>query len=232
MASFLTFLAAPAVRQVSKRPVFGKPYVTVGSLFCTIGWWVYQSGGVLGYCLRDSPNVLARLAVPPGIAAINEDQIIQEVRGSADIVAAELKEAEDDEKTFFYLYTVRELRGIGIDIQQWPPDKRLNEKADAEFAGDVMRISFVRGIDLGFNFPGQFAVYWENTCRVRPDTEWQKWCERGIVPSKIQQRLTLKAAITEVLEGAVVWNKSQSPSMLASDDIRVLQAVIEANSES
>ena len=229
MSSFLTYLATPAVTQVTKRPIFGKPYTSVGSLFIVIGWWVYQQGGVLGYCLRDNPNLLVKLAVPPGVTTINEEQIIKEIKESSDIVEAELKEMEDEEKTFFHLYTVRELRGIGIDFPQWPPDKRLNKKADVEFAGNVMRLSFVRGIDFGFNFPEEFAVYWDNTYRIWPDSKWQEWYERDIVRSKIQQKLTLKEAIVEMLEGAIVWNKGQSPKMLNPNDICILQGIIEAN---
>jgi hypothetical protein len=229
MSSFLTFLATPTVKQVTKRPIFGKPYTRIRSLFLVIGYMVYQEGGVLGYCLRDTPNLLAKLAVPPGITTINEEEIIKEIKESSSIVESQLKEMEGEEKTFFYLYTVRELRGIGIDFFRWPPDKRLKEKADAKFAGDVMRISFVRGIDFGFNFPEQFAIYWDNTYRIVPDSEWQELYQRGIVLSKTQFNPTLKEFIVAIAELAIIWNKNQSPKMLDPNDICVLQAIIEAN---
>ncbi len=232
MSSFLTFLARPVVTQVIKKPIFGKPYTSVGSLFIVIGWWVYQEGGVLGYFLRDNTNILAKLAVSSDVKTINEKEIIKEIKSSSSIVESELKEMEDAEKTFFHLYTIRELRGIGIDFPQWPPDKRLNEKADLDFAGDVMRISFIRGIDFGFNFPEEFVLYWDNTYRMWSDSKWQEWRGRGIVRSKIQQERTLKEAIVEMAEGAIIWNKNQSPKMLDHNDIRVLQAIIQANKES
>jgi hypothetical protein len=194
-----------------------------------IGWWVYQRGGVLGYCLRDTPDLLAKLAAPPGIETINTEEIIKGIKESSSIVESRLKEAEDEEKTFFHLYTVRKLRNIGIDLLQWPPDKNLNKRADAEFAGDVMRISFVEGIDLGYNFPERFAIYWDNTYKIWPDSKWQEWRERGIVHSKIQHKQTLKEAIVEIAEGAITWGTSQSPNMLDPNDIRVLRAIIEAN---
>ena len=229
MSSFLTFLATPAVKQVSKRPIFGKPYTRIGSLFAVVGFSVYQAGGVLGYVLRDNPNLLAKLAVPPGTTTINEEEIVKEIKESSNIVESELKEVEDEEKTFFYLYTVRELRGIGIDFFQWPPDKKLNEKADADYAALVMRIAFVEGIDFGFNFPEQFAIYWDNTYRIIPDSEWQELHQRGIVLSKTQHNPTLKEAIVAIAELAIIWNRNQSPKMLDPNDICVLQAIIEAN---
>jgi len=229
MSSFLTFLATPAIKQVSKKPIFGEPYTSIGSLFIVIGWWVYQAGGVLGFCLRDTPDLLAKLAAPPGIETINTEEIIKGIKESSSIVESRLKEAEDEEKTFFHLYTLRQLRSIGIDSARWPPDKRLNDKADTECAGGVMRISFVEGIDFGYNFPEQFAIYWDNTYRIRPDSEWQEWRERSIVHSKIQYKQTLKEAIVQIVEGAITWGTSQSPNMLDPNDIRVLQEIIKAN---
>jgi hypothetical protein len=229
MSSFLTFIASPAAQQVTKKPIFGKPYMTIAGLFHVVGSMVYQEGGVLGYCLRDAPSLLAKLAAPPDITTINEEEIIREIKESSSIVASELKEVEDEEKTFFYLYTLRELRGIGIDFFQCPTDERLKQKADAEFAGDVMRISFVRGIDFGFNFPEQFATYWENTYRVMPDREWQELYKLRVVTSKKQFNPTLKEFTAATCELAIMWNEGQSPEMLSPNDVSVLQGIIEAN---
>lgn len=229
MSSFLSFLATPVIKQVSKKTIFGKPYARIGSLFAVVGFSVYQAGGVLGYFLRETPNLLAKLAVPPGITTINEKQIIKEIKESSSIIESELKEVEDEEKTFFYLYTVRELRNIGIDFFRWPPDKKLNKKANADFAGDVMRIAFIKGIDFGFNFPEQFAIYWDNTHRIIPDSEWQELHQRGVVLSETQRNLTLNEAIVDIAEGAIIWGTNQSPNMLDPNDICVLQAIIEAN---
>lgn len=234
MSSFLTFLATPAVKQVTRKPVFGKPYTSIGSLFCVIGWWVYQQGGVLGYIFRDNPNLLAKLAVPPGITVINEKQITEELKELSSEVESRLKENEAEEKTLFHLYTFRELRNIGIDLSRGPLGKdlkKLREKVDAELAGDVMRMAFAEGTAFGFNFPEQFAIYWDNTYRIMPDSKWQEWRQRGIILSEKQRKLTLNEAIVEVAEGAIIWNKNQSPKMLDPNDICVLKGIIEANKE-
>lgn len=232
MSSFLTFLVTPAVQQVVKTPIFRKPYTSVGSLFIVIGWWVYQQGGVLGYVFRDNPNLLAKLAVPPEITVIDEKQIIAELKELSSEVESRLKENEAEEKTFFHLYTFRELRNIGVDLSRGPLGKnlkKLREKVNAELAGDVMRMAFAEGTAFGFNFPEQFAIYWENTYRMRPDSEWQEWRQRGIILSEKQQKLELNEAIAELAEGAIIWNENQSPKMLDRNDIGVLQAIIEAN---
>ena len=229
MASFLTVIATPAIRQVSEKSVFGKPYVRIGRLFNVIGYWVYQEGGVLGYSLRDNSALLGKLAAPPEIVNINEAEIIEYFKGLSEKVASELEEVKDEEKTFFYLYTVRELRSIGIELIRWPPDKNLEKKADAEFAGDVMRISFLKGIALGFNFPEQFSIYWDNTYRMRPDSEWQEFRNRhrGLILSKEkQEKRTLKQAIVEMAENAIIWGTHEIPNVLDSHDIEILNSLI------
>jgi len=226
MASFLTVIATPAIRQVGEKSVFGKPYVRIGRLFNVIGYWVYQEGGVLGYSLRDNPALLGKLAAPPGITNINEAEIVKYFKGLSEVVASALEQVKDEEKTFFYLYTVRELRSIGIELIQWPPDKNLEKKADAEFAGDVMRISFLEGIALGFNFPEQFPIYWDNTYRMRPDSEWEEMRKRGIVFSEMQQKRTLNEAIVEIAENAIVWGTDESSHSLDKHDIETLKSLI------
>lgn len=62
---------------------------------------------MLGYCLRDTTNLPAKFAIPPGITAISEEEIIKEIKESSSIVESELKEVQGEEKTFFYLYTVK-----------------------------------------------------------------------------------------------------------------------------
>ena len=229
MSSYLTFLATPAVKQVSKKPIFGEPYTSIGSLFGVIGFWVYQEGGVLGYYLRDIPNLLAKLALPPEITVINEARIIGEIKELSSSVESRLKACKDEEKTLFHLYTFEELRKIGIDVSLGPLNKNLREKVNAEFAGNVMRMAFIEGIAFGFNFPEEFAIYWDNTYRIRPDSEWQEWRQRGIILSEKQHRLELNEAIVELAEGAIIWNENQSPKMLDPNDINVLKGIIEAN---
>ena len=229
MTSFLTVIATPAVQQVGEKSLFGKPQVRIGRLFNVIGYWVYQQGGVMGYALRDNPALLGKLAAPPEINNINETEIVEYFRGLSEQVASQLDEVKNEEKSFFYLYTVRELRKIGIELIRWPPDKNLDKKANAEFAGDVMRISFLQGIALGFNFPEQFSIYWDNTYRMRPDSEWEEMRNRGIVLSEMQIKRTLNEAIVDIAENAITWGTHEAPKVLDTHDIQILETLIAVN---
>lgn len=226
MTSFLTVIATPAIRQVSEKSIFGKPYVRIGRLFLVLGCWVYQQGGVLGYALRDNPGLLGKLASPPEITNINETEIVEYFKGLSEKVASELEEVKNEEKSFFSLYAVRELRNLGIELMKWPPDKNLEKKANAEFAQDVMRLSFIKGIALAFNFPEQFSIYWDNTYRMRPDSEWEEWRNRGLILSEMQQKRTLNETIAEIAETAIIWGIHEVPNILDSHDIEILKSLI------
>jgi hypothetical protein len=213
MSSFLTFMARPVVRRVTKRSILGRRYTTVGSLFIVIGRWAYEQGGLLGYCLRDVPSLLAKLAAPPGIK-VNEEQFIEEIKELSRGLEPRLNECKVGEKTLWHLYTVRKLRAVGVHLPQ-PLDKdmmqALGQKATVDCADDVMREAFMEGVAFGFCFPRLFIFFRGNTHTVMQDSGW------------------LDGAIVETTEGAITWNKNQSPKILDSDDIRVLQGIIEAH---
>lgn len=226
MTSFLTVIASPAIREVIEKSIFGKPYVRIGKLFHVLGYWVYQQGGVLGYALRDNPALLGKLAAPPETPNMSSTEIAETLEGLAETVASEMEEVKNEKKVFFYLFTVRELRSLGIELIKWPPDKNLNKKVDLDYVQLIMHTSFIEGVALAFNFPEQFSTYWNNSYKMRPDSEWEEMRRRGIVLSEIQERRTLQQAIKEVCENAILWGKSQSPNTLDIGEIETLQAVI------
>ena len=228
MTSFLTIIATPAVQQVGEKSLFGKPKVSIGSLFGVIGFWVYQQGGVVGYALRDNPNLLTKLVAPPD-TCLNGEQAVQEMHSLRETVASAVEQVKHEEKTFWHLYTLRELHSIGIKLTSSPPDKALKKKADANFAGNVMRIAFIEGCALGFNFPDEFLTYWEETYQIRPPGKWIEMYERGIVHSKVQPLRTLGNAIRETAEAAIAWAEEEASGILNDDDIRSLQKLIAAN---
>ncbi len=216
MPLFISLVAAPAVQNASEKGLFGKPYVRLGRLYAAIGMWVYQQGGALGYRLTGHPEILGKLLeAPPNQAA----EYVQSLRQTAH---STLEQVEGREKTFHYLYTDRELRATGIDMTSWPPSKVLEKKCNAEMASDVMMHSFHEGAGLGFHFRDAFKEYWDNTYRLRPDSEWQEVRSHGLQLSETQQERPLGAAVAELAETAVVWANAEAPGLLSDSEISVL----------
>jgi hypothetical protein len=177
---------------------------------------------VLGYSLRNKPQLLGRLAATDKLSAMNETKTVDYFGGLSEQIASELEEVKDYDKTFFNLYTLRELRSVGIELISRPPDKRLEEKADDDFARDLMEVSFHKGIGLGFNFPEQFSTYWDNSYRIKPDNELEQLSKHGLVLSEMQDRRTLNDAIIEIVETALSWAEKEAPRCL--DDVYFMRA--------
>ena len=226
MTSFLTFLATPAIKQASEKSLFGSPYVRVGRLFTIVGNWVYQQGGVLGYVLRDHPDLLVKLMAPPEPSSFIPQQAIEELYGTRKLMAKEIENIANENMTFTSLYTKRELRDMGIELTKLPPDKGLNKKVDFNFANKVMRIAFVKGVAFGFHFPEKFSACWNESYSMVPEKEWTEAHNLGIVSSETQTTMTLGQATHAICEGALTWNTACSSGMLNDSDIRLLQTVI------
>jgi len=160
-----------------------------------------------------------------GIRTILPEQAMKELYGTKEVAEKELKSTENEEKTFFNLYTVRELRQAGIDLIKFPPDKALDKKVDFESASQIMRLAFIKGVAFGFHYPEQFVNCWDASYKVVPDEEWEEAWKRGIVPEK-QRAIPFGQAVCDLCEGAIAWNTDESPRVLDSSDIRILQNIL------
>lgn len=216
MVSFLSVIAAPAIRQVAEKPIFGKPYVRLGRLFIVIGLWVYQQGGVLGYGLKEEPKLLGKLL---GANAEHDAEYVASLREPA---AAIISQAQTEEKTFFQLHTVRELRAYGVDLTAWPPSKALESKVSAEVASNIMRKAFESGAALGYHFSETFRQYWQYSYRIRPDNEWGDMRAYGVVLSEVQQARPLGVAIAELATIALNRATKEAKGLLNSNEINIL----------
>lgn len=220
MASFLSVVAAPAVQQVSEQGSFGKPFVRLGRLFIVIGYWVYQQGGAVAYGLRGYPALLSKFV--PRVAPEQATKYIESLR---EVVKAHLAESEEQQKTFFHLYVVRELRGLGIDMTAWPTSKVFDKKMSPEMVSDTMVISFIEGMALGYHYPELFKEYWDNTYRMRPDNEWQELRAQGLILSEVQQARPLTTAVAELAEAARIWAIEEAAGLFDSHEIEILKAL-------
>ena len=61
---------------------------------------------------------------------------------------------------------------------------------------------------------------------MRTDNEWQEMRNRGIVLSEVQEKRTLKKAIVEMAENAILWGTHEDPNSLDKHDIEILSSLI------
>jgi tetratricopeptide (TPR) repeat protein len=96
---------------------------------------------------------------------------------------------------------------------------------DENFISEVMRFSFHTGAALGYHFPDTFREYWENTYRIRPDSEWQEMRSHGLALSDTQQARPLDADVAELADAARAWASSVTTAPLDALDIINLEHV-------
>ncbi len=217
METFLIDFAVAFLQQASEKGIFGGPFIRLGSLFSTVGPFVYQQAGALGYGLKGQPMLLGKLLFP---RPDDSEKLFIEFR---DQLATSLLKIDTKGKTFFDIYTKEELKSFGIDITAFPPNKALDNKFSLSQAKDILQIALIKGSTLGFHFSDIFSECWDCTYKLRPESEWQQMHTLGIIQSEKQQTLSLKEAIAGLAEGALAWVNENKPTLLSSNEVTLLK---------
>lgn len=224
MNSFLSWVAGPIIQQVAERNPFGKHYVRLGPLIGIVGYQVYQQGGVLGYALSEKPLLLGKLL---GLVAEKDPPADVYLLNLRPMVQDSLNKVKQDEMTFFQLYVVKEFIDQEIDVFEWPPSWKLNEKEDERTAFNIMRISYRKGAAFGFCYPSKFTACWERSYQIQPDKDWQWLYSKGLQISGKQPTTTLPEAITNMANLALIWANNDETVKLHSEDLDFLQSLIQ-----
>jgi hypothetical protein len=225
MLSILAELAAPAIQSASEYSPSGQLCVRAGPLITVIGYWVYQQGGLLGYALKNRPELLEKLTLQQ--LTQGKTQITgQHFSALKDHVAKYLDGDNFAEKTFVSLFTMQELKNAGVNFDSLPLDKKFNEKVYDPDVSNVMRIMYLNGVALGYNFPDIFFEYWGNTYKHRDPEEFRKAFEIGLVLSDTQRYRPLVEAISELIEYILNWCTSDAPDLLTEDETQFLQGLV------
>ena len=102
-ASIAQMFAEVVVPKVTEGGgLFGKKYIRQGPLLSTVGGWMFQSGGTLGYGLIDHPVILTKLlGIPADRANVFVQDHLQKI--ATDL----LSQVTGQDKTFtdLFLYT-------------------------------------------------------------------------------------------------------------------------------
>jgi hypothetical protein len=219
MSSFLSWVAGPTIQQAAEQSYFGKPFVRLSRFIGIVGYWVYPQGGVLGYALSEEPILLGKLM---GLVPETDPPADVYLKNFRPAVLDSLNTVDQDEMNFFQIYIVKELADLSIDVFEWPPSKKLDEKADEIFAFNVMRISYRKGAAFGFNFSSKFAACWERSYRIQPDDDWKWLYSQGLQISEKQPKITLTEAVINMANLALNWAKNNGNVTLNKQELIIL----------
>jgi hypothetical protein len=225
MGNFLSLVCAPAIQQVVETSFFRKtPFVRFGRLYLTVNLWVFQQAGLLGFSLRDQPSLLVKLISrdPYGGLDITTDAAKEFLTTLKEMADEHVTNAGNDTDGFITFYAKTELRQIGIEINQLPPDKRLNDKIRDPEISSLMFSAWLNGAAFGYHYPELFLAVWNSNYRMVPVDEWTRIREMGVILSETQTDMPLEEATIEILREALDWQNTEAPLLFGEDDTMFL----------
>lgn len=221
LPSVAEIFAAVAIPKVTEGGgLFGKKYIRLGSLFLTVGGWMFQGGGTLGYGLRDYPVILGKLL---GAPADHANEYVQNTLQK--LATNQLEQTPDKDKTLADLFLFPTLAQSGYDLTPGAKfGKWINIKVhDMEKIWEFAQTAFQKGAALSFHFPEDFRTYWANTFKPRPQKKWDEAYRLGIVTIQQQDILILEDEASNALAGVLDWVRASAPTRLTSGELSILQ---------
>jgi len=214
------FAAVAVPKVIEGGGLFGKKYVRLGPLLCTVGSWMFQAGGTLGYGLRDHPVILGKLL---GVPADRANEYVQDTLRK--LATDQLAQASGKDKTLEDLFVFPTLAQSGYELT--PTSKFAKwikiKVHDMERVWGFVQTAFQTGAAISFHFPEEFRIYWTNTFKPRPQKEWDEAFRLGIVTTQQQDILILEDEVSNALAGAIDWVRASAPVQLTSDELSTLE---------
>lgn len=219
-ASIAQMFAEVAVPKVTEGGgLFGKKYIRLGPLLSTVGGWMFQSGGTLGFGLRDHPMILTKLL---GVPADRANDFVQ---GFLQKIATDLlMQVTGQDKTLTDLFLYPTLAQSGYELT--PDAKWINTKVyDMEEIWKFTQLACHKGVAVSFHFPKDFRVYWLNTFKPKPQKEWDEAYRLGIVTTSQQDILILEDEVSNTLAGAIDWVREVVPTQFTPSELSTLETL-------
>jgi len=215
----------PLWQQFGERGLFGKPYIRMGPMFSSVGWIMFQKGGLLGYGLRGHSDLLCKFLFSQDSEYDNETKLQNGLKPVGDDL---LSKTDGEPNNLFELFLLPELRDSGIDLKN--PDfvtgkkkKWIDEKIDPTNGETLTYLFFQRGASIGFFHSSLFCRCWHETYRKRDKSEWTEAYERKIVSKPVQQELDFSQEVSNILSESFKWCKGNPNSNLNIKELTELK---------
>jgi len=219
-ASIAQMFSETAIPKVTEDGgLFGKKYIRLGPLIITVGGWMFQCGGTLGYGFRDYPVILTKLL---GVPSDNANKFIQDyLQKLADDL---LRQVTGQDKTLTDLFLYPTLAQSGHELT--PGAKWMDTKVnDQEWTWKFIQITCQQGVAVSFHFPEIFQTCWINTFKQKPQEEWDEAYRLGVVSTPQQDSLILEDEVKNTLSGAVDWVREIVPTHFISSELSTLETL-------
>ena len=212
-ASKLTLMAhlgMPIVRRIANRGLLGRVNVRIQD-FMFAGFWLYQTGAVLGRARSDYASLLAKMLVIPGE---NEHRLAEFL---LDLGTERLRQYSGEPNSFLSLFYSTEWQNFGYS---WPYDyKAIDSLGSRKMKLDrhtelKLKMFVVEGIGLGVKQPDLTALMWKNTWDTPDHTLWRYARQAGLDIPEAPTRIPLVERERDVLLQVADYATRYHPELL------------------
>ena len=195
-------------------------YFETGPTVLLVGTWLFEKGGMIGYALRDSKELFAKLMfeVTPNANSYLTEEGYSEL----------MESLPTTELSFTNWYAVPFLASIGLDYPATPPPKDWTKKIPPELANGMMSDAFLSGALAGNLAPDSFRDIWEAHYNPNPQ-DWRESFEAGIIDSSEQETLVFEDELRLLLLHVDEWIESEFwSSGLTGEDASEFRLLVES----
>jgi len=211
-------LAQEAGHDLIKRDIRQRPYMLAGPMFFIFSYWLFQTGGLLGYGLQKKIGLLTKLLFETGADPAEVERYLGEES------AGLLVKPKAPPSSLLELYLVPLLASVGIDFHDkdfidgdkssWAAEKQY----DMETLDKNAYLALRQGAAVGFRHPGTFRKCWEETYAAESKEEWAEAFKKGLVDSPTQEIVLFPDEVSRVLREAAEWAGKDKESGLSKSE--------------
>ena len=215
-------------RSLIQRDIKQRPYMLAGPMFFTFSYWLFQTGGLAGFGLKDHAELISKLFFEPGANP-------KEVELYLKLESAELlSKAKKEPATLLELYLVPMLSSVGIDFhdKEFIDGSKSSWVSEKQYDMDTLDknayLALKQGLAMGYCHSDVFEKCWRDTYAPKPKEEWDNAFKDGIVSSPTQEILLFPDEVSRVLREAAEWAGKDKESGVSQGEIEEIERIARA----
>ena len=222
-------LAQEAGHDLIKRDIRQRPYMLAGPMFFVFSYWLFQTGGLLGYGLQNKIELPTKLLFEVGADPKEVERYL------SDESAGLLAKHKTPPASLLELYLVPLLASVGIDFHDtdfidgdkssWAAEKQY----DMETLDKNAYLALRQGAAVGFLHPDIFRECWEETYAAESKEEWAEAFKKGLVDSPVQEIVLFPDEVSRVLRETAEWAGKSKESGFSKSEVEEINRIAKGN---
>jgi hypothetical protein len=219
----VAWFAARTGSRLIQRDIRQRPYMLAGPMFFTFSYWLFQTGGLLGFGLRGHIEIISKLIFEAGA---DTGEVLRYLEGES---AALISKSKNEPVSLLELYLVPLLASVGIDFydKEFIDGKNSGWAAEKQYDMDTLDknayLAFRQGVSIGYCHPAVFQSCWQGTYAPKSKEEWDEAFKKDIVDSPTQEILRFEDEVSRVLAEVAEWAEKNKDAGISKSEIEEIR---------